>query len=144
VNRKARVKRGPKAGKVYMARMASEDALRYRQMVYVEVRQGHRAPPRLSGRLSIAVLACPPNVSRTRDLDNYFKLLLDSLRRAGVIEDDSLFDHEEIFRGNPIAGGRLLVSIGRYDPAGARFSLNEVGLPGPAEVDPALALATPF
>jgi len=135
VNRRAKVKKGPKAGKVYMARMGSDEAKAYKHRVTVEVRRGHQVPPRLSGRLDVVMLAYPPASfgARRFDLDNYWKLVLDSLKLAGVIADDSLFDREEVFRGNPVSDGRLLVSIGRYDPERARFSLNEVGLPGPAE-----------
>ena len=114
VNRKMRTK----TGKEYTGRMTSEDVKAYRRMVEVAVREGHRAPPRLSCRLDIAVLACPPDSygGRWWDLDNYWKILLDSLKRAGVVEDDRLFDHEEIFRGSPVPGGRLLVSIFPFDP----------------------------
>ncbi len=126
VNRRARVKAGP------------EEAKAYKQRVAYEVRLGHQVPPRLTGRLDVMLLACPPDTSRMRDLDNYWKLLLDSLKHAGVIADDSLFDHEEIFRGNPVEGGRILVSIGRFDPDAAGPSLNRVGLPWPAPSEAAL------
>lgn len=113
--------------------MTSEHTLRYRQEVAAAVRSGHRAPPKLSCRLDIAVLACPPDSygGRWWDLDNYWKVVLDSLKRAGVVTDDRLFDHEEIFRGSPVAGGRLLVSVFPYDPdeSMARLIL-KVG-PGP-------------
>ncbi len=130
-NRWAKVRHGPKAGKRYMAQMLTEEAKAYKQRVFYEVRLGHQVPPRLTGRLDIMLLACPPDTSRMRDLDNYWKLLLDSLKYAGAITDDSLFDHEEIFRGNPVEGGRILVSIGRFDPDAAGPSLNRVGLPWP-------------
>lgn len=43
-------------------------------------------------RLTVSVLAYPPD-KRRRDLDNLFKVLLDSLQKAGVYEDDSQIDY---------------------------------------------------
>ncbi len=62
----------------------------------------------LTGRLSVTVMANPPD-KRTRDLDNCFKALLDSLTKAGVWLDDAQIDHLEITRG-PI-GGMVKVRI---------------------------------
>ena len=127
-NRLARVKRGPKAGKPYMARMLSKEGEAYRAAVRVAVRAGHAAPPRLQGRLAITVLACPPDRIR-RDLDNHQKVLFDALTLAGVVGDDSQYDAIAIFRGAPVAGGKMLVSISPFDPDAAGHALNAVGLP---------------
>ncbi len=56
----------------------------------------------LTGRLSVSVLANPPD-KRARDLDNCFKALLDSMTKAGVWLDDAQVDHLQITRG-PVAG----------------------------------------
>jgi Holliday junction resolvase RusA-like endonuclease len=128
VNRKARVKAGPKAGKAYTARMRSAQLNDYRARVRVAVRVGHVAPPRLGGRLCIRILACPPGSYRTRDLDNLGKALLDSLRYAEVIEDDSLFDELTFYRGAAGGAGKMLVAITPFDVDEAIAAQREAGL----------------
>ena len=124
VNRRARTK----TGKTYIARMTSPEVVAYREEVRRAVRVGHVTPPGLCGRLSIVMLACPPAVNRVRDLDNLAKVVLDSLTLAGVIDDDSLFDHQEIFRGNSFQDGRLLVAISNFEAEMALVRLREGGL----------------
>ena len=124
VNRRAKTK----TGKTYTARMTSPEVVVYREEVRRAVRVGHVAPPGLSGRLSITVLACPPSVVRLRDLDNLWKVTLDALKLAGVVRDDSQFDHEQIFRGSPSPDGRLLVSIETFEAERALSELRDYGL----------------
>lgn len=136
VNRRAKTK----SGKTYTARMTSPEVVVYREEVRRAVRVGHRVPPGLCGRLSVTILACPPSVNRLRDLDNLWKVTLDALKLAGVVRDDSLFDHEQIFRGAPFYDrkGRLLVSIEHLDEAAALSELRDYGLsgdPGAFELD---------
>lgn len=133
VHRTARVKNGPKAGKIYTARMLSKESIAYRQAVAIAVRIGHRAPPKLDGRLSISVLCCPPESfgRRAFDLDNRFKQLMDALQAAEVFVNDSQFDHEEMFRGTPYGAGKMLVSITAYDPDAALAELQAAGLGQP-------------
>lgn len=71
-------------------------------------------------------------MNRLRDLDNLWKVTLDALKLAGVVRDDSLFDHEQIFRGAPFYDrkGRLLVSIEHLDEAAALSELRDYGLSG--------------
>ena len=128
-----------------MARMTSDETKLYRRAVEVAVRAGHRVPPKLSGRLDVAVLALPPEHygARAWDLDNFWKVLLDSLKRAGVVVDDKQFDHEEIFRGNAVPGGRMLVSIFPYELDACFARLEDLGLPKPWEVA-SLVPALPF
>jgi Holliday junction resolvase RusA-like endonuclease len=134
VHRTARVKNGPKAGKLYTARMLSKESIAYRQAVAIAVRAGHRAPPKLDGRLSISVLCCAPESfgRRAFDLDNRFKQLMDALQAAGVFLNDSQFDHEEMFRGSPFGAGKMLVAITDFEPDKALAELETIGL-GPLE-----------
>jgi len=49
-----------------------------------------KARPMLDRPCSISISVTPPDC-RKRDVDGYFKSLLDSLQAAGVVKDDSLF-----------------------------------------------------
>ena len=55
----------------------------------------------LAMRLRVVVLVNPPD-RRARDLDNLGKGLLDSLKHAGVYQDDSRIDHLELVRSGRI------------------------------------------
>ena len=137
VHRKARVKLGPKAGKLYTARMLSDESRAYRGEVEIAVRASHRSPLRLDGRLSVALLLCPPDRRRI-DIDNRAKQTLDALQAAKVFLDDAQVDELAIFRGNPVEEGRVLVSVSSYDAEAAAARLIDAGLPAPwmeAEVE---------
>lgn len=124
-----RVKRGPKAGKAYMGKMLSPEAHAFRGETVKAVRDGHRAPPRLSGRLRILVFARPRDLARRRDLDNLWKCLLDALTHAEVVLDDVQFDDERMIRWNPVPGGRIWLSIQPFDPDAALASALRAGIP---------------
>jgi len=130
VNFVATVKRGPKAGKKYVRQGLSTETREFRRLVEVAVREGHRAPPRLTGRLWGTILVCPPD-KRAHDLDNRVKQTLDALQRAGVFENDSQFDAIPVFRGTTIHGWRVLVSVEPYSPTRAEQMLVSAGLPRP-------------
>ena len=113
-------------GKVYNAKMLSAEGVRFRELVGAAVRRGHRAPPRLAGRLALLVYLLPPDRmadgrrnSNRRDVGNVDKALEDALTKAGVILDDSQFDDVRILRGPKTQGGACLVAISAFDPAGA-------------------------
>ncbi len=69
--------------------------------------------PKHEGRLRVEITAYPPNRA-TRDLDNLFKALLDSLTKAGVWNDDSQIDDLRIIRGPVKAGGLVQIEIGEH------------------------------
>lgn len=64
----------------------------------------------LLGRLSVHVIACPPD-RRRRDLDNLQKALLDAMQHGGVYRDDSQIDRLEVERGPVVPGGKVIVTI---------------------------------
>lgn len=135
VHRKAKVKRGPKAGKTYIARMLSDEARLFRQVVEVEVRRGHRTPPLLRGRLTAAVMVCPTPLSNRADIDNRVKQTLDALQAAGVFVDDAQVDLLPVFRGQVVEDGKIIVSILPYDPVFAGELAKTLGLPAPWQVN---------
>jgi crossover junction endodeoxyribonuclease RusA len=134
-NAKRKVRSGPSAGKEYNGKMISEEGIRFRSEVIALARRGHRAPPKLSGRLSVLVYYCKSkrtaagSVRNVRsDGDNLWKCLLDALTHAGVVADDSLFDDHRMIRGNQIERGRCWVSISRADPDAALRAVRAAGI----------------
>lgn len=83
-----------KNGIVYV----SQQGKAYRRLVnqLVLLAPGRSLLP-LEGRLAVDVQVIPSN-KRRRDLDNYFKALLDSMTHAGVWQDDSQIDDLRIRR----------------------------------------------
>lgn len=61
-------------------------------------------------RLCVSILLYPPD-RRVRDLDNYFKALLDALTHTNLWLDDSQIDELRIVRGEVKKGGECLVRI---------------------------------
>jgi crossover junction endodeoxyribonuclease RusA len=68
-----------------------------------------------AGRLTVWVEAWPPN-RRKRDLDNLGKFLLDSLHKAGIIEDDALIDDLRFVRMPVVKNGLLRIFIYPFKP----------------------------
>jgi crossover junction endodeoxyribonuclease RusA len=90
------------------ATLISKEGRRYRQRVVGEALLA--GSPRVEGRLSVRIVASPPD-QRRRDLDNLQKSLLDALQHAGVYGDDSQIDRIEVVRGTLTPGGKVLVEI---------------------------------
>jgi len=109
---------GPLAGRVVL----SKDARAYRARVGVEVLRQRVERRLVAGRLSISVMACPPD-RRIRDLDNLWKSFLDALVHAGVIRDDGDFDDMRIWRGPVVTDGLLHVEICELAGPTESFSL---------------------
>jgi len=61
-------------------------------------------------KLYVSIEAFPPD-KRRRDLDNIPKALLDALEKGGIYKDDSLIDHLEIIRMEPVNLGKVIVTI---------------------------------
>lgn len=63
-------------------------------------------------RLSVVVEAFPPD-NRRRDLGNLDKVLMDSLEKASVFDDDSQIDKLMFLRRPVTKGGKVIVKIER-------------------------------
>ncbi len=64
----------------------------------------------LDGRLAVKVVLIPPD-RRQRDIDNYFKGLLDAITHSKLWQDDGQIDQLTIIRGEQAKGGGCLVEI---------------------------------
>lgn len=67
--------------------------------------------PKLGDARLKMTLIIRPRSKRIFDIDNLAKSVLDSLCEAGVYDDDSQVDELHIIRGDPIKGGRIVVTI---------------------------------
>ena len=101
-------------GKVLLAK----EARIYREQVGNEVLIQRVPRLFLSGRLSLEIMAHPPD-ARARDLDNLLKAPLDALKCAGVLADDRHIDDLHIRRGKVTSKGRLTIRITEIDHADA-------------------------
>ncbi|WP_315383410.1 RusA family crossover junction endodeoxyribonuclease [Microvirgula aerodenitrificans] len=104
--------RSPNKGALAGRHLLSEKGRRYRAEVQTlclveRVR-------RMTGRVTVEMLVCPPD-RRRRDLDNVLKATLDSLTHGGAWDDDSQIDRLVVSRGDVVPGGRLLVRIKQYE-----------------------------
>lgn len=97
----------------------SADGRKYRDAVHAEIYGNHVPEEKIAklpitGRVSIVLLAYPPN-KRRRDIDNLLKPTLDALTKSGVWLDDEQVDRIEIERMDGDAfrsdGGAVLAYI---------------------------------
>ena len=90
--------------------LISAKGRQYRKDVLTACMSQLKRFPKLSGRLSVKIMAVIPD-KRRRDLDNTLKSVLDSLQHAGVYLDDSQIDHLEIIRSVVMKPGWLDIEI---------------------------------
>lgn len=121
-------KHGDKKGKVYTGRGISDDGQAFAAEVFRRVREGHRAPPKLGGRLALVVVVFPDGARVRFDLDNRLKPLQDALQKAGVfVDDDSQIDDLRIMRGPGQRGGGSVVVFSRFDPDEVQRAMARAG-----------------
>ena len=70
--------------------------------------------PLRGASLVVSIDAYPPD-KRRRDLDNTLKCCLDSIQKAGIIDDDYNIVDLRIVRREVQKPGRLVVTISRFD-----------------------------
>ena len=66
------------------------------------------------GPVQIVIQAFPPD-KRKRDVDNLFKMILDGLQKAYIIEEDSLVYHLAITKNVPMPPGRVEIDLQKYE-----------------------------
>jgi crossover junction endodeoxyribonuclease RusA len=92
------------------ATILSEQARAYRKAVCAAVLVQRIARGKLTGKLSVSITVCPPD-RRARDLDNLPKGILDSLKHAAVIADDSEIDELLIRRVAIVKEGQIRIVL---------------------------------
>lgn len=95
-------------GKMAGQPIIGDEGKAYRKAVAECVRE--QRIPRLTGKLAVTMVANEPNRIR-RDIDNLPKAVLDSLKKAGVYEDDFDIDDLHITRGRIVPKGELRITI---------------------------------
>jgi Holliday junction resolvase RusA-like endonuclease len=102
-------------GKIYQCRVNSDETKRYYYEVWMKIR-AYAASERLETpldstiSLSLEVDMHPPD-KRLRDVDGIAKVLLDSLQRGGLIENDYQIARLLIERKDIISQGKIIVRI---------------------------------
>ena len=98
-----------KPPKVRVATLISKPGREYAEDVAAQVK-AEKLALGISGHVAMTVLLSPPD-RRRRDVDNYAKSLLDSLVKAGVLEDDSLVRDLRLVMGEVRKPGQAVVMI---------------------------------
>jgi len=123
---RSRAYRAKNTGRLRAMTYLSDEGRVYRQEVLRCVLEQGIQRNLLTGRLSVSIVACPPD-RRARDLDNLLKSLLDSVRRAGLIRDDCDIDRLEIERWGVVPGGAVRVTITEIPAAVSAAAAKEAG-----------------
>ena len=98
---------GRRSGRVYLTKAAKD----FRANVLAEILSRPLVAP-FVGPVSVRILAQPPRLVRTRDIDNVLKATLDALQAGKVFKNDSQITYLSIrvYPGDS-DDGRLLVEI---------------------------------
>ncbi len=103
-----------KTGKKYQQRVNSPETMKYYYQVAMTV--GRKCPKiyRDSTISLEVVLDMHPPDNRRSDIDNFIKVTLDSLQRAGIIANDYQIARLVVERKDKIEGGQIIVRISPY------------------------------
>lgn len=91
-------------------RHLSDKGRAYKKMLYADVLEQHGIFKPLMGPLSATIKIWVPD-KRKRDLDNTFKILLDSLKYANVYLDDDQIVQIHGYKLGKVKGGKCTVEI---------------------------------
>ena len=107
--------RAPSKGPLKGRHLISEKGRAYQSAACVAIVEQLRCLPKPSTSLAdVTILLYPPD-ERRRDIDNYNKALFDALTHAGIWEDDSQVKRMLVEWGPKVPGGRVEISICRYE-----------------------------
>ncbi len=103
--------RSPNKGALKGRTLISESGRKFRANALASVlEQLRRRPKAITANVAVSIVLYPP-CSRKRDLDNYFKALLDALTHAGVYADDSQIKDLHAVWGPVTKNGKAEVTI---------------------------------
>ena len=100
-------------GKLYQKRVNSNKTLQFYHEVWLRIRQEGVISFGKS-TISVSVDVYPPD-KRRRDIDNLAKLILDSLQRGGLYDDDYQIARLLVVRRDIIPLGQIIVSISEIE-----------------------------
>ena len=102
-----------KSGKLYQARVNSPETTAYYYRVWHYIRsRGLKSFG--SATISVEVLVHPPD-KRKRDLDGILKVLLDSLQRGGLFDDDAQVARLLVTRCGTMEDGQIIVEVSEIE-----------------------------
>lgn len=102
-----------KTGKVFQSRVDSALTKRFYYEVFMIIRQKTQLGFQ-GATISIDIEVYPPD-RRKRDLDNILKVLIDSLQKANLFDDDFQIARLFVERKNIIPQGQIIVRIQSYE-----------------------------
>jgi crossover junction endodeoxyribonuclease RusA len=98
-----------KSGKMYQARVNSDDTNHFYWQVWTRI-QKEGLKSFHSATISVEVDAYPPD-KRKRDIDGILKVLLDSMQKGGLYDDDYQIARLLVERKDIIPNGKVIVRI---------------------------------
>ena len=102
-----------KSGKIYQKRVNSPETIAFYYQVYMKIRaQGLKSFA--GATISIEVQYFPAS-KRSLDVDNLAKVLLDSLQRGGLFDDDKQVARLLIERCGIVPEGKVIVRVKEYE-----------------------------
>uniref|UniRef100_A0A8H9YW51 Crossover junction endodeoxyribonuclease rusA n=1 Tax=Pseudomonas tritici TaxID=2745518 RepID=A0A8H9YW51_9PSED len=112
--------RSPNSGPLKGRTLISEKGRAFQSAACAAIIEQLRCLPKPSSSpAAVEIFLFPPG-ARRRDIDNYNKALFDALTHAGLWEDDCQVKRMLVEWGPKVSGGRVEITICKYEPAKER------------------------
>lgn len=98
-----------KSGKIYQQRVNSPETIAFYYQVFMKIKaQGIKS---FQGATISVEIQYHPSSKRSFDLDNILKVLLDSLQRGGLFDNDKQVARLLVEKCGIVSGGKIIVRI---------------------------------
>lgn len=104
-----------KKGRMYQPRVNSPETKKYYWDVFIKV-HSQKIKSFAEAKISVEIDVYPPD-KRKRDLDGILKVLLDSMQKAGLYDDDCQIARLLVERREIIEQGQVVVTIKEFQNA---------------------------